>query len=76
MICDWHYERPDQTPVYFAMKGLDVVTCPYQIGGNAVSQAEDMVKFRNYSTPEMKGHFMGMVQIQNNHDLRAKFRIQ
>ena len=62
MICDWHYERPDQTPVYFAMKGLDVVTCPYQIGGNAVSQAEDMVKFRNYSTPEMKGHFMGMVQ--------------
>jgi hypothetical protein len=62
MICDWHYERPDQTPVYFAMKGLDVVTCPYQNGGNAVSQAEDMVKFRNYSTPEMKGHFMGMVQ--------------
>ena len=22
MICDWHYERADQTPVYFAMKGL------------------------------------------------------
>jgi len=62
MICDWHYERPDQTPVYFAMKGLDVVTCPYQMGVNAVSQAEDMVKFRNYSTPEMKEHFMGMVQ--------------
>ncbi len=62
MICDWHYERPDQTPVYFAMKGLDVVTCPYRIPGNAVLQARDMVKFRNYSTPEMKEHFMGMVQ--------------
>jgi hypothetical protein len=62
MICDWHYERPDQTPVYFAMKGLDVVTCPYRMGSNAVSQARDMVKFRSYSTPEMKEHFKGMVQ--------------
>ncbi len=62
MICDWHYERPDQTPVYFAMKGLDVVTCPYRMAGNAVSQAQDMVRFRNNSTPEMKEHFMGMVQ--------------
>jgi hypothetical protein len=62
MICDWHYERPDQTPVYFAMKGLDVVTCPYRMGSNAVSQAQDMVRFRNYSTPEMKEHFKGMVQ--------------
>jgi hypothetical protein len=62
VICDWHYERPDQTPVYFAMKGLDVVTCPYRIAGNAVAQTRDMVKFRNYSTPEMKEHFLGMVQ--------------
>jgi len=62
MICDWHYERADQTPVYFAMKGFDVVTCPYQRPESAVSQAQDMVKFRNYSTPEMKNHFMGMMQ--------------
>jgi hypothetical protein len=62
IICDWHYERPDQTPVYFAMKGLNVVTCPYRISANAVLQAQDMVKFRNYATPEMKDHFMGIVQ--------------
>jgi hypothetical protein len=62
IICDWHYERPDQTPVYFAMKGLSVVTCPWRNPGNAVLQAQDMVKFRNYSTPEMKDHFRGMVQ--------------
>jgi hypothetical protein len=30
MICDWHYERPDQSPVLFAMKGLQVVTCTYR----------------------------------------------
>jgi hypothetical protein len=62
MICDWHYERPDQTPVYFAMKGLSVVTCPWRNPENAVLQVRDMLKFRNHSTPEMKDRFMGMVQ--------------
>jgi hypothetical protein len=62
MICDWHYERPDQTPVYFAMKGLSVVTCPWRNPISAVLQVRDMVKFRDYSTHEMKDRFMGMVQ--------------
>lgn len=62
IICDWHYERPDQTPVYFAMKGLSVVTCPWRIPGIAVIQVQDMVKFREHSTPEMKERFLGMVQ--------------
>jgi hypothetical protein len=62
VICDWHYERPDQTPVYFAMKGLNVVTCPWRISENGILQLQNMVRFRNYSTPEMKDHFMGMVQ--------------
>jgi len=62
IICDWHYERPDQTPVYFAMKGLSVVTCPWRNPGNAVLQAQDMVKFRKSSTPEIKDRYMGMVQ--------------
>ena len=62
IICDWHYERPDQTPVYFVMKGLSVVTCPYRNPASAVLQVQDIVKFRNNSTPEMKEHFLGMVQ--------------
>jgi hypothetical protein len=62
MICDWHYERPDPTPVYFAMKGLDVVTCPWRMPGVAVVQANDMAKFRQQATPEMKSHFQGMMQ--------------
>ncbi len=62
IICDWHYERPDQTPVYFAMKGLSVVTCPWRNPANAVLQAQDMVKFRDHSTTEMKDRFLGMVQ--------------
>lgn len=62
VICDWHYERPDPTPVYFAMKGLDVVTCPWRMPGVAVAQAKDMARFRQQATQEMKSHFQGMMQ--------------
>jgi hypothetical protein len=62
IICDWHYERPDQTAVYFAMKGLSVVTCPWRNPGTAVIQAQDMVRFRKSSTPEMAERYLGIVQ--------------
>jgi hypothetical protein len=62
VICDWHYERADQTAVYFAMKGLTVVTCPYRMPEVAVMQADDMVRFRQTATPEMKERFAGIVQ--------------
>jgi hypothetical protein len=62
IICDWHYERSDQTPVYFSMKGLSVVTCPWRMPENAVLQVQDMVKFREHSTPQMKERFLGMIQ--------------
>lgn len=62
VICDWHYERADKTPVYFAMKGLDVITCPWRVPSLAVEQTEDMLRFREQSTKEMKEHFLGMMQ--------------
>ena len=62
VICDWHYERPDPTAVYFAMKGLDVITCPYRNPEVAVKQLHDIVNFRENSTPEMSAHFLGMMQ--------------
>jgi hypothetical protein len=62
IICDWHYERPDQTPVFFAMKGLSVITCPWRNPENAVLQTQDMIRFRSSSTPEMKDRYLGMVQ--------------
>lgn len=61
-ICDWHYERPDQTAVYFAMKGFNVITCPWRKPGFAVTQTQDMVKFRQSATPVMKERFQGMMQ--------------
>ena len=61
-ICDWHYERPDQSAVYFAMKGLRVVTCPWNNPRAAVLQVQDMIRFRERATPAMKDRFAGMVQ--------------
>src|SRR6266542_1855874 len=62
VICDWHYARADQTPVYFAMKGLDVVSCSWKNPEAATGQVKDMVRFRESSTPQMKQHFQGVVQ--------------
>ena len=62
MICDWHYERPDQTPVLFAMKGFPVVTCPWKNAENAIVQTQDMKRFRKYATTELKGRYQGMMQ--------------
>jgi hypothetical protein len=62
VICDWHYERPDQTAVYFAMKGFKVITCPWRKPKIAVAQTRDMIKFRQTATKEMQPRYFGMMQ--------------
>jgi hypothetical protein len=62
MICDWHYERPDKTPIFFAMKGFKVITCPWRNPSVAVMQLNDMIAFRRDATPAMKENFQGMMQ--------------
>ena len=62
IICDWHYERPDKTAVYFAMKGFRVITCPWRKPDVAVAQLEDMVRFRKESAPAMQQNFLGMME--------------
>ena len=64
VICDWHYERPDKTAVYFAMKGFRVVTCPWRNPAVAVVQVEDMARFRKESASAMKTNFHGIVQTE------------
>ena len=62
LICDWHYERPDKTAVYFAIKGLDVVTCPWRQPVVAAAQYKDMINYRETATPIMKDRYKGIVQ--------------
>jgi hypothetical protein len=61
-ICDWHYERPDLTAVYFAMKGFDVATCPWRKPEIALTQLDDMLRFRANATPQMAPHFQGIIE--------------
>ncbi|MEO8765546.1 MAG: family 20 glycosylhydrolase [Ginsengibacter sp.] len=62
VICDWHYERADKTPVYFAMKGFHIITCPYRRPDLAAIQAVDMMNFRKESSKAMQDKFYGMMQ--------------
>jgi hypothetical protein len=62
IICDWHYNRAVPTAVYFAMKGLGVVSCPWKNPEAAVAQVRDMVRFRESSPREMRQHFQGVMQ--------------
>jgi hypothetical protein len=61
MISDWHYVRPVQTPLLFAMKGFDVVSCSWNKPEVGVKHVEDMLLFRDHNTEEMKGRFKGVV---------------
>ncbi|MFC2089859.1 family 20 glycosylhydrolase [Bacteroidota bacterium] len=61
-ICDWHYERPDHTPVYFAAKGLRVAICPYKKVDVGVAQTENMYRYRQQSARNMRDNFQGVIQ--------------
>jgi hypothetical protein len=62
VICDWHYERADKSAVYFAMKGLRVITCPWRNPAIAVTQTNDMLNYRQTATNAMKENYLGMMQ--------------
>ncbi|MEO5583763.1 MAG: family 20 glycosylhydrolase [Saprospiraceae bacterium] len=62
VICDWRYERPDQTAVYFAMKGFRVITCPWNKPEVVSVQVEDMARWRSTATKNMKPRYYGMMQ--------------
>jgi len=61
VINDWHYERPDQTAVYFALKGFKVVTCPWRFPDVTKTQLQIMVDAKKYATPEVKDNYHGIL---------------
>jgi hypothetical protein len=62
VICDWHYDRPDKTAIYFANKGFRVVTCPWRKPEVALAQLSDMVQFRKEADGKLKKKYLGIVQ--------------
>lgn len=61
-ICDWHYERPDPTPVYFATKGFRVASCPYKKVSVGTGHVENMYRFRSSATQVMQENLQGVIQ--------------
>lgn len=60
LICDWHYNRTAQTDLYFAKKGLRVVTCPWKNPEVTIAQLDDILKARDQS-PAIKDRLQGMI---------------
>jgi Glycosyl hydrolase family 20, catalytic domain len=61
-ICDWHYNKAEQTAVYFAGMGLQVITCTWRTPAVAIAQAQDMVKYRQSVKRKIKKHYRGIMQ--------------
>lgn len=61
VINDWHYEQALPTPAYFAMKGFDVVACPWRKAEIAEAQVAMIQNFRDNSPEKMKSHFKGVM---------------
>ncbi len=62
VICDWHYNRAEPTAAYFALKGFDVVTCPWKNGDAAVIQLQDVLNLRDRASKATRKRALGMVQ--------------
>jgi hypothetical protein len=62
VICDWHYEKPEKTAVYFAMKGFRVITATWRDPAVATEQAVDMMRFRTQSASALQQNFLGIMQ--------------
>lgn len=62
VVCDWHYNCPEKTPVYFSMKGLKVIACPWNKPPVAVQYVNDVVENRRSATPQMKERYLGVME--------------
>ena len=62
VICDWHYERAENTAAYFALKGFTVATCAWNKADVAVAQLENLNRFKKHSNELLAKRNAGMIQ--------------
>jgi hypothetical protein len=62
VICDWHYDKAEQTAVYFANNKLAVVTSTWRNPAVAITQVQDMVRYRRKAKPAVKKLYRGVMQ--------------
>ncbi len=62
IICDWHYENSTPTAAYFALKGFNVVTCPWNKPQITAQQIDLMNTFKKNANNSIESRYLGMVQ--------------
>jgi hypothetical protein len=62
VINDWHYERPDPTAAYFALKGFQVITSPWRKPGVTKEQLKMMLSLRKNAPEKIRDRYQGMLQ--------------
>lgn len=62
VICDWHYDRAEPTAAYFAMKGFQVITCPWNKSNVAIEQYQQMNAYKESVNPTLGQRYLGMMQ--------------
>ena len=61
VINDWHYERAEPTPAYFAVKGFRVLACPWKKPEVALEQQRQAIAFRAQSNPVLAERHLGIL---------------
>jgi hypothetical protein len=75
-IADWHYDSAIPGAAYFAMKGFDVVSCPWRKTDVALAQIELLQALNNRANPEVAGRAQGLLQttwVESGEFLHAYF---
>ena len=62
MICDWHYENAEPTAVYHAMKGFNVLACPWRIKEVGLNQFNQILSLRKNANPVLGARMKGFIQ--------------
>lgn len=62
VICDWHYETAEPTPVIFAAKGFNVISCFWNRPNVATAHMEMIDQLRSNANAKMKPRYLGTMQ--------------
>ncbi|GAB2765509.1 family 20 glycosylhydrolase [Rhabdobacter roseus] len=62
VICDWHYNRAEPTAAYLALKGFNVITCPWNKPQVALDQYQAFKNFKSTSNAQLAPRYLGMMQ--------------
>ena len=62
VICDWHYEKPEPTAAYFALRGFRVVTCSWNKPEVALLQLDQILFLRQNASSVVANNIFGIAE--------------